>query len=162
MMTYASGRSRLLSSTRIEVWRPPDIRGEVWSLEEIQDRTCQGLPRVLMQPAPDRQRRRPASVTTFEDHAIQFNSPAPRERKVVATRQLARDRLDLGRPVPGGEIDAVSTRLGLILKAPEPLYAGSSTPDTIGRTVKSSRDIDVLHHVRRAQNCPCPLRRAER
>ena len=57
-----------------------------------------GLPRldrVLVQPTPDRRRRRLGNAP-LDHQAVQLNPGEARERQLVAARQLARDRLDLG------------------------------------------------------------------
>ena len=53
-----------------------------------------------MQPAPDRRRRR-LGHAALDDQGVQLNAREARQRQIVAARQLAGDRLDLGDLVRG-------------------------------------------------------------
>jgi hypothetical protein len=60
------------------------------------------LDRVHVQPAPDRRRRR-VRHAALHNEAMRLNQPELRERQPAGSRQLARDRLDLGDLLRGGE-----------------------------------------------------------
>ena len=95
-MTYSSGRSRLPSNTpRVEIQRAAGLPGEVRVAREDPRPGLPRLDRVVVQPAPDRRRRRVCHAA-LDHQPVQLSAREAAQRQAVRDRQLARDRLDLG------------------------------------------------------------------
>ena len=93
-----------LKGAGVEVQHPAGFGGEVGVAREDPRARLPRLDRVLVQPAPDRRRRRLGDAA-LDHQAMQLSPGEARERQLVGTRQLARDRLDLG-DLLRGENDA--------------------------------------------------------
>ena len=131
-MTYSSGRQPLgVRDAGVEVKREGGLLGEVGVAREDPGTRLPRLDRVLVQPAPDRRRRR-FSHAPLDHQAVQLNPGESGERQLVGARQLARDRLDLGDLLRGKTTRSIGPRL--ILKPIQPLgqKPGSSPRDTVG------------------------------
>ena len=95
-ITYSSGRSRRPSKRAlVEVEHPAGLLGEARVADEDPGALLPRLQRVVVQPTPDRRRRR-VTQAALDDQPVQLSAREAAERQAVRRRQLARERLHLG------------------------------------------------------------------
>jgi hypothetical protein len=84
-----------LKAPRVEVQDAPGLGLELRIARKDPRALLPRFERAVMQPAPDRRRRR-LGDTPLDHQPVQLNAREARKRPLVAGRQLARDRDDLG------------------------------------------------------------------
>jgi hypothetical protein len=84
-----------LEAAGVEVEHPPGLGLELGVTREDPRALLPRLQGAIVQPAPDRRRRR-VRHALLDHQPVQLSTRKPAQRPVVTGRQLARDRDDLG------------------------------------------------------------------